>query len=335
MPDARRYPIAEVQAAATRCLVAAGASESNADSVARSLVEAEAEGNRICGLYYLPACIEQVKSGRVDGQVRPSILRDQGASFTVDAGCGLAQPAFDLAVPLAAAKAREHGVAAFSVVNSYHALALGFVTGALARQGLVSLGFANAPGAVSPAGATRKLFGTNPISLAAPLPDGGTLLIDQSASIVAKTEIMMRAERGEAIPEGWAQGPDGKPTTDPKVALQGSILPNGGIKGTNIALMVEVMAAVLTGSTLSNAAPPLGDTTAPHPRLGHFFLAIDPASFGGADTMTRMGALQQLIEGEPGLRLPGARRAENRAAAEKHGLAVAETYIGLLGLPAS
>lgn len=327
-----RYPLGRVLEAARLALVDAGASEANARSVAEAIVAAEAEGNRVCGLYYLPVFVAQLRSGRIDGRAAPVAIRELPAAIAVDARGGFAHPAFDLALPITVERARSQGVAAFAAVNSYNALAISYATAALADAGLFALGFSNAPASVAAPGGKAKLFGTNPLSMAAPLPDGGLIVIDQSASAVAKTEIMMRAERGEALEPGWAQDSDGRPTRDAEAALAGAMLPSGGVKGANIALMVELMAAALTGSPLSAEAESLGDADAPHPRLGQFFLAIDPQAFGGAGAAERMAALQRLFAADPALRLPGARRARNRAEAEANGLALTPEQAALLGM---
>ena len=213
---------------------------------------------------------------------------------------------------------RTHGVAALAVRRSYNALALGDPVRRLAEEGLFALAFANAPASVAPPGAARPLFGTNPLAFAAPLPGDDPLVIDQSTSAVAKTEVLLRAERGEPLEPGWAQDARGRPTTDARAALAGALLPAGGTKGANVALIVEMMAAALTGGTPSAEAPPLGDATAPHPALGQTVIALDPARLGAAGA-ERIAAL---VSDDPALRLPGSRRAAARRRAAEEGIEV-------------
>ena len=312
-----RLTWAEAEAAAASRLVEAGASEGVARSVAAALVGNEAEGNPICGLYYLPVFVEQLRSGRLDGRVEPAVEED-GTAIRVDARCGFAQPALDAGLPGLVRVARTYGVAALAVRRSYNALALGDPVRRLAEEGLFALAFANAPASVAPPGAARPLFGTNPLAFAAPLPGDDPLVIDQSTSAVAKTEVLMRAENGQTLEPGWAQDARGRPTTDARAALAGALLPAGGTKGANVALIVEMMAAALTGGTPSAEAPPLGDATAPHPALGQTVIALDPARLGAAGA-ERIAAL---VSDDPALRLPGSRRAAARRHAAEEGIEV-------------
>jgi (2R)-3-sulfolactate dehydrogenase (NADP+) len=114
---------------------------------------------------------------------------------------------------------------------------LAYHTEQLAAVGLVGLGFTHAPASIAPVGALRPVVGTNPIAIAVPDGHGGcSISIDQSASVVAKSEIMRRYREGRSIPEGWAFGPDGEVTTDPATALNGTMAPAGGYKGVGLAL---------------------------------------------------------------------------------------------------
>ncbi|MCL4675772.1 MAG: Ldh family oxidoreductase, partial [Pararhodobacter sp.] len=183
----------------------------------------EAEGIASHGLAYIPTYCEHLRCGKVAGQAVPVLTRPRPGVICADAGTGFAHPAiaagFADLIPLA----REQGIAALAVRNSYNCGVLGYHTRQLALAGLLGLGFTNAPASIAPVGGRRPVVGTNPFSLAAPDGNGGiALLIDQSASVVAKSEIMKHAREGRPIPEGWGLGPDGQPTTDPAVALTGS-----------------------------------------------------------------------------------------------------------------
>ena len=126
---------------------------------------------------------------------------------------------------------------------------LGITLGRLAAEGFLAIGFTNAPASIAPVGGRRPVVGTNPFSLAAPNGSGGAeVLIDQSASVIAKSEIMKHAREGLPIPPEWALDPDGRPTSDPEIALKGSMAPAGGYKGVSVALMVEIMAAAMSGA---------------------------------------------------------------------------------------
>ncbi|MGB3387214.1 MAG: Ldh family oxidoreductase [Pseudaminobacter sp.] len=296
----------QIEEATRAALIANGASEANAMPVAKAIALAEAGGNRVCGLFYAPVFCEQMRLGKVDGKATPSVSR-RNASVLVDANSGFAHPAIDAGMPHLIEAARELGVAAMAVRHSYNALALGRHVLPLAERGLVGLCVSNAPASVAPPGARRALFGTNPLAFTAPVEGGPPIVIDQSLSAVTKTEVMLRKGRGEPIPIGWAQDREGKPTTDPAIGLEGSLLPAGGQKGANLSLIVEILAAALTGSRLSIEASGFSNQEGGPPQVGQFLLAIDPGHFSGTNVAASIGRLAAGFD-QAGARLPGRNR---------------------------
>ncbi len=218
--------------------------------------------------------------------------------------------------------ARAQGVAVAGVRRSHHAGVTGWFVERLAEQGLVALMFANTPAAMAPWGGTRALFGTNPVAFAAPLPGAAPVVVDLSLSTVARGKIMAAAQKGEPIPEGWATDAAGRPTTDAKAALKGTMQPVGGPKGAALALMVELLAAGLTGATLAADAGSFFDAEGAPPGTGQLLLAIDPAALGGAEAAARMAALAAAFEGNGEARLPGRRRHETAAHVRAEGIPV-------------
>ena len=172
----------------------------------------------------------------------------------VDAKYGFAYPALDMALAALPQAARKNGVAAAGIHHSHHCGVAGHPVEHLAQEGLVALLFANTPGAIAPWGGAKAVFGTNPIAFACPLPGRAPIVVDLSLSKVARGNILAAKQKGEPIPEGWALDADGKPTTDPTAALAGTMLPLGDAKGTALALMVELLAAGLTGANFAAEA---------------------------------------------------------------------------------
>ena len=315
--------LAEIETLAFEALTRAGASRAQARPLARATAETEADGVASHGLAYIPVYCEHLRCGKVRGDAVPEVTRPRPGLVVADAGQGFAHAAIAAGFAEAIPAARTQGVAALAVRESYNCGVLGVHTRALAEAGLVGLGFTNAPASIAPAGGARPVVGTNPISLAAPDGKGGVaLLIDQSASVIAKSEIMAHAREGRAIPEGWALGPDGAATTDPERALAGSMAPAGGYKGAGLALLVEVMAAALTGATLGRDASPFSGPKGGPPRTGQCFVALDPEASSGGAYAARIAALVEAIRAEPGARLPGDGRAAARARAQREGVAV-------------
>ncbi len=323
MTETRTLTLAEIEDIAFRALVAAGTSEANARPLAAATAATEADGVASHGLAYIPIYAEHVKCGKVDGKAEPLLSQPRPGVICADAATGFAHAAIDAGFEQLIPLARQQGVAALAIRNSYNCGVLGIHTARLAEAGLLAIGFTNAPASIAPSGGAKPVVGTNPFSIAAPGADGQPeILIDQSASTIAKSEVMKHAREGKAIPEGWALDADGNPTTDPNVGLKGSMAPSGGYKGVGIALLTEMMAAAMTGATLGTEASPFSGTAGGPPKTGQFFLAIDPGATSGGDFAARIEALATSIREQDGARLPGDGRKAKRAAALKEGVAV-------------
>ncbi|SHJ09392.1 (2R)-3-sulfolactate dehydrogenase (NADP+) [Shimia gijangensis] len=321
--DMKTLSLAEIEELSLRALIAAGTSQDNARALAAATAATEADGIASHGLAYIPIYCEHVQCGKVDGHAKPTVELPKPGVVTVDAASGFAHPSIDLGFERLIPLAREQGVAALAIRNSYNCGVLGYHTYRLAAAGLLGIGFTNAPASIAPSGGAKPVVGTNPFSVAAPGPEGEpTILIDQSASTIAKSEVMKHAREGKPIPEGWALDAQGNPTTDPDVGLKGSMAPSGGYKGVGIALLTELMAAAMTGATLGINASPFSGTVGGPPRTGQFFLAIDPGATSGGGFGERLAALAEAIHVQDGAHLPGDGRQGKRAEARKNGVAV-------------
>jgi (2R)-3-sulfolactate dehydrogenase (NADP+) len=251
----------------------------------------------------------------------PELRRVKPGLLTVDAGTGFAHPAIALGFASLVPLAREQGIAALAIRNSYNCGVLGYHTEQLAASGLIGIGFTHAPASIAPSGGRAPVVGTNPFAIAVPDGSGGTAIaIDQSASVVAKSEIMRRNREGKPIQEGWAFGPDGQTTTDPAIALKGTMAPSGGYKGVGIALLVEILAAAASGAALSIDASPFSGTAGGPPRTGQFFIAIDAEASSGGAFAARIARLVEAIADQPGAHLQGSGRKAARARADRDGI---------------
>jgi (2R)-3-sulfolactate dehydrogenase (NADP+) len=297
----------------------------NARCVARALVAAEADGLKGHGLSRLPSYAAQAGVGKVDGLAVPQASRPRAGAALIDAGHGFAYPAIALAETILPEMARSAGIACAAITRSHHCGAAGHPVERLAEAGLVAMLFANTPGAIAPWGGAKAVFGTNPIAFACPLPGAAPVVVDLSLSKVARGNILAARQKGERIPEGWALDPSGAPTTDPEAALAGTMLPLGDAKGTALALMVELLAAGLTGAHYAAEASSFLDAEGPPPGTGQLILAFDPQAFGGG--AKHFGRLAAMIEAQPGTRLPGSRRLAGRAKAQRDGLTVSDALL--------
>ncbi|PVA11893.1 lactate dehydrogenase [Pelagivirga sediminicola] len=303
-----RIEIAEIEQLSKAALMRHGAEEWIAASVADAIGEAEATGNRICGLYYLESYCQQLQTGRVAGDAVPEVTRPRPGSVRVDAKFGFAQAAFQRALPEAIAATRECGTASLAVCHAHTCTSLGYFTGQIAQAGLIGLGLTNATPIVAPPGGKGRVIGTNPIAFSVPDGQGGIAMqFDQSTTTVALGKITMARAAGEAIPEGWAVDAAGHPTTDPEAALGGSLVSLGGAqagyKGWGFGLMAELLAAGMTGSLASQDVAPLkAPDGAPHD-LGQFYLLVDPGL--SKHFSARLARVAEGVAADEGARMPG------------------------------
>jgi len=317
--------LADAKALVVRTLMRCRTSEANAKSVASALVGAEAEGQKGHGLSRVPIYAAQAKIGKVDGFATPVLEWRRPAVAVVDARHGFAYPAIDLALGALPQAARANGTAVASVTRSHHCGVLGHPVERLAGEGLLAVMFANTPAAIAPWGGAKAVFGTNPIAFACPLPGKPPIVIDLSLSKVARGNILAAKQKGEPIPEGWALDAQGKPTTDATAALAGTMLPLGDAKGTALALMVELLAAGLTGANFAANASSFLDAKGPPPGTGQLLVTFDPAAFGGS--LAHFAALAATVEAQRGARLPGARRLTMRDKTRREGVTVSDALL--------
>jgi (2R)-3-sulfolactate dehydrogenase (NADP+) len=317
--------LADAEALIASALERSRTRSDNARTVAKALVLAEADGIKTHGLMRAPLYCAQAKKGKVDGFATPAVTRPRPGVAVIDANNGFAYPAIDLAVSSLPQMAASSGIAATGIGRSHHCGAAGHHAERLANAGLVALFFANGPAAMAPWGGRRAVFGTNPIAFACPLPGRQPIVVDLSLSKVARGNVLAAAKKGEPIPEGWALDSEGRPTTDANAALEGTMVPLGDAKGTALALMVELIAAGMTGSNFAADASSYFDAEGPPSMTGQFIIAMDPSAF--ATGVERFAQLARAIEEDNGARLPGARRYALRKRAEADGIAISDALL--------
>lgn len=291
-----------------------GIARKDAEIAAEVAVWAQLHGSESHGVVHLPLYVR----GLIDHTIkaRPAVATQQAlpccAVMDADHGLGLviSQRATDMAIAIA----ERQGLGAVAIRNSSHFGAAGYYAERAATRGLIGLAFTNAMPAIAPTGSTEGLLGTNPIGAAFPVPGQDSIVADMATAMVARSRIRHALAAGEkSIPAGWALDPEGRPTTDPSLAVKGSLLPIGGPKGYALALMVEILC-----SALSDGEPGFQVTyenMVKRPStISQFFLVLNPAGFAGSDRYgVRVGHIAEVInQAEPmerasPPRLPGAR----------------------------
>lgn len=329
-----RIAVDELRGLVQSALQAAGANPAMAAATARALVLAESQGLGSHGLSRVAQYATHLRNGRVDPAALPRVAAQRGGAVQIDAGKGLAFAACELAVQEAISRAREHGVAFAGVMNSHHCGVVVDHLRPVAAAGMVGLGFANSPAAMPAAGGKHPIFGTNPVAAVFPRRGADPLMIDLSLSEVARGKVMVAAKKGEAIPPGWALDAEGRPTTDAKAALEGSMLPLGAVsspKGAMLALVVELLVTALIGAQYGFEASSFFVDEGNRPRIGQAFIVVDPGALAGSSHyLDRVEVLVAEMLKDDGVRLPGARREALRRKAESEGIEVAEAVLATL-----
>lgn len=331
MAETVRMSLDEIHASAVAALTAHGCSADQAAAIAATVTAAERDGAASHGLFRIPFYVKAIRDAGAVPDAEPRLEDLAPGIVRVDGGRGFAPLALQRGTAALAERAREQGVAALALNNVFHIAALWPEVERLTEQGLVAFAFTGAIDYVAPAGGSAPLYGTNPMAFGWPRSEGPPVVFDQASSASARGEIQLRLRAGEAIPEGWAVGPDGEPTTDPGTALQGAQLPFGGHKGAAIALMIELLAGALIGDLFSYEAGEYDVNGVGAPRGGEFMLAIDPARCRpDGDRQHALARAEQLFErvlAQEGTRLPGQRRHELRAQSRAGGVDVARTTL--------
>ncbi|MDX1513550.1 MAG: Ldh family oxidoreductase [Gammaproteobacteria bacterium] len=324
MSDMVQLTLEQVHELSMNALSAQGFSPEQARAIADTVTAAERDDCKSHGLFRIPFYVGALKIPDVNAAAVPVVSDLAPGVVQVDACLGFAPLALQMGADPLTEKARENGIACLCITNAYNVAALWPEVERLAQRGLVAFAFTAALPYVAPAGGRRPLYGTNPMAFAWPRKGRPPMVFDQASSVTARGEIQLHLRDGKPIPEGWAIGPDGKPTTDPKVALQGAQLTFGGHKGAAIALMVELLAGALVGDLFSFEAAGY-DKGVGAPRGGEFMIAIDPnrcVRSGAEDQLDHAERLFEKILEQEGTRLPSDRRFEARKRTPRDGVKI-------------
>lgn len=327
-----RLSVEELEKLCIEAIQSAGGDEELAQSLARAIVTAERFGQSNHGVFHLLDYLSAMRAGRIDGKARPEISRPAATMFLSNAGGGIAHLGFDMAFDELVAATRELGMAIFMQNNSFTCGVLGEFAWRLAHQGLIAFAGTNGPPLLAGSGSKKPVYCTNPMAFAAPQAGGQPILIDQSSSATAFAEIRIAASEGKSIPSDWAIDADGNPTTDPQAAMKGALLAFGGSRGANIALMVEVLSAGLSGANWALDAPSYlhGSES---PGTGMFVVAIDPKPVD-PNFKQRMASQISRLSTEYGVYVPGVSKGAAYEKAKDAGVEVADELIERLRDPA-
>ncbi|XP_316604.5 uncharacterized oxidoreductase YjmC isoform X2 [Anopheles gambiae] len=269
------------------CLIKSNTPPAHAKQQADLLVEADYRGHFSHGMNRLEMYINDLHKNACNGSAVPAVLNETPATAWVDGNNGLGAVVGNFCMDLAIRKAKEVGVGWVCAKRSNHYGIAGWYTLRAMNAGCIGMSMTNTSPLASPTRSKEAALGTNPISVGAPGKDGDGFVLDMATTAVAVGKIEMQRRKNEPIPVGWAQGPDGHPTTDASVAFDTAcLMPLGGTeltsgyKGYGLGAMVEVFCGVLAGANYATKIRKWTHAGADSEAdLGQCFVAINPACF--------------------------------------------------------
>lgn len=287
-----------------------GVPEKDAKVTTDVLVLADLRGVESHGVARLPRYYTNLKNGWAHPTDQSKIVRETKAVAMIDGGQSLGQVVGRKGMELAIKKAKDTAVGIVSVRNSHHYGIAGYYSLMALEHDLVGVSMTNAAPLVVPTFGKSAILGTNPISLTAPAGTEKPFVLDMATSVVPRGKLEVYDRLHKTMPLGWAVDTTGRSTTDPHTVLDalskrlgGGILPLGGEgeeysghKGYGLALMVDVLCGVLSGSGTGLGV----DSDKAKPNVGHFFMAIDPGAFRPLDEFRRdMDRLAKELKNSP------------------------------------
>ena len=313
-----------------------GAAEDEAKQVSDTLVRANMRGIHTHGVKYLKLISERIRAGMVNVPTEASILKASQAVTLIDGGNGLGQAAAAMAMNHATERAGEFGISITFVRNTNNIGFLSYYTMMAAAKDMIGICACNAAASISLWGGMEPVLGSNPISIAFPTDGEFPLVMDLSVSNVARGKIREAERLNKPIPPTWAFGPDGEPTEDPVEALKGCLMPIGGPKGVALAIMVDLLCGLISGSKYSKDVKTfhklMGATG-----VGAFFLAIDPREIIDPSILKKL--IGEYIvnikdiksaESVSKIYLPGEIENENESRSQKEGVEIDSGTIEML-----
>lgn len=271
-----------------KSLLAAGLCPEDAATAAEALITTDTFGVITHGTKNLNQYIQKMEAGGLDAKAVPTIVCEGPAFAIIDGQKAIGMVSAFKAMNLAIKKAKEVGIAYVGVRNSCHFGAAGYYANLAASQGLLGISVSNADPVMAAPNGSRKAIGTNPFAFAAPLGNGKSVFLDVALSNVAALKVIMAKEKGMEIPNTWLVDEDGLPTSDASLFPQkASLQPMGAHKGYGLAILVEILASVITGAGMLSEIASWNLDLSSVNNAGHAFIAIDISKMMPQDVYIR------------------------------------------------
>jgi LDH2 family malate/lactate/ureidoglycolate dehydrogenase len=260
---------------------AVGVTPADADAIAEVLVFADLRGVESHGVQFAPRYVRGLARKLINPLPTVAVVREHGAIAVMDADNGLGFISARTAMTRAVELARVHGIGCVTVRNSNHFGPAAFYAMMALEAGMIGHATTDGPPHTVAWGARTPVLSNDPVAWAFPTAGRWPIVVDTALTGV-KEKIRLAAQRGKSIPSDWAVGPDGRPTTDPQVALEGALLPIGQHKGSGLIMANELLCGALAGAKFSfEVSPALVQGADHHDRwsCGHFLVAINIEAF--------------------------------------------------------
>jgi LDH2 family malate/lactate/ureidoglycolate dehydrogenase len=279
-------------------LTEVGVPHDDAAIVADALTSADARGMHSHGMVRLPVYVRRIVAGGARMGISGTIVSETAATALLDGEDGIGQVIAARAMQEAIRKAREAGAGVVGVRRSNHFGEGAYYVAQAIAEGMIGLITTSGSPNMPYWGAREPVLGTLPLAVGVPAGDEMPIVLDLAFGMVSKGKVIQAAAKGERIPDNWAVDRNGDATDDPQAVLDGGwILPIGGYKGSGLILIMEVLAAVLTGSRFATEIYDLyGDHSRPQ-GIGHFAFAIDVRAFMPLEELTeRVDRLIRIVK---------------------------------------
>ena len=328
MPDGSlRVPASTLRAITTSSVVAVGAPPHVAAAVADHLVEANLVGHDSHGIHMLPGYLADARSGEIHAAAEPRVEWERDAAALLSGEWAFGQYTGRVAMDLAIKLARRSGIALVGIVRVTHLGRMGAYMQQAARAGCGAVAFVSGLGGAvqaAPYGGARRAYGANPFAAGFPAAGDDGLVVDYATTEIAGGKVALARAGGRMLPPGVLLDARGQPSTDPEDLFRGGALTSfGGHKGYGLALLVELMGCVLTGSDSLGEPAGGGDRFG---RSGATFIAMDADVFRPTGTAAAAAAAAfARVRATPALpdsviRIPGERASRTREARLRDGI---------------
>lgn len=309
-----------------KLLMCRGLSETDALTVADCLVDADLCGVESHGVSRMTIYMKRLEEGVVNAHAGLEAEREYPASISFSACNAMGMVAAKAAMLRSIEKAKQSGCCIATVRASNHFGMASYYVRMAAERDMIAIAGTNAPPNIAPTGSSKSYVGTNPLAIAAPT-HGDPIILDMAPSVVAMGKVILAAKLGKTIPEGWALTREGKPTTDPKEGMKGTVVPIGGPKGYGLSLFMDILSGILSGAQFGPHLGNMWNDFVHWQDVGHFFIVIDISKL--TDLESFKCRLEQMVseikrlpknEGVSEIFVPGEIENRRKANAKRNGI---------------